>query len=517
MTTLRRPLAAFTLIEMVISLGLAMAILYTAFSAFRVAAQSVTIANRLSTENQLLRAGFMYADEAVDFWNDVDDPASPTQPLRADSRTSPAYPGDGTGAAQTSSYFCIQGLPFTPFVNPTTPANSLWPMVSGGADPEACQGFDGTDLAWSAADQRTWCRVNLADTWQNSQIMGRYAMIANVDSDNLHPLSLGSPAWSTQAVSAGPPTNSMFTDPLESYATRNTINSPIGDETFSFLDSYCSATETATTPTIIAPHPWLMRQTRGLYLSLGYYGMFEYLPANAIVGWYQHFDDGEGCNPDGTINPGNYTNIWSVERPSQRMTTAPNGIPITLLRDSGYDNLIRSAEWLPSYDWNHRSVRSRFSLSFLTAIGLVDPTTSTNLFAANDSEYAVGMWSGGNFAQSADAAAFIANDTPVADLLATRPVYWPTLKVSIQRYVRASQFSNVCRIDLVSPLTGEAKELSFNIVGTTLRGARQQRTRDPGQNNGWAYWWNSPASPALKCGDASHPYPNLDMYENYTP
>lgn len=64
---------AFTLIEVLISITLSAMILYTAFSAFRVVSQSVTICKRLSTENNLLRTGFFAALNELDFWDLYDD------------------------------------------------------------------------------------------------------------------------------------------------------------------------------------------------------------------------------------------------------------------------------------------------------------------------------------------------------------------------------------------------------------------------------------------------------------
>jgi prepilin-type N-terminal cleavage/methylation domain-containing protein len=56
--TYHRPTQAFTLIELMISIALGTLILYTAFAGFRTASQAITIANSLSLENSLLRAGY---------------------------------------------------------------------------------------------------------------------------------------------------------------------------------------------------------------------------------------------------------------------------------------------------------------------------------------------------------------------------------------------------------------------------------------------------------------------------
>lgn len=64
------------------------------------------------------------------------------------------------------------------------------------------------------------------------------------------------------------------------------------------------------------------------------------------------------------------------------------------------------------------------------------------------------------------------------DLLPERPTHWPGLTVETRRYAVWSSFVDLCQVQVQNPLTGESKRLSFWGVGTTLRGARQQRGLD---------------------------------------
>jgi hypothetical protein len=50
--------------------------------------------------------------------------------------------------------------------------------------------------------------------------------------------------------------------------------------------------------------------------------------------------------------------------------------------------------------------------------------------------------------------------------------------VEARRYAVWSSFIDLCLVQVQSPITGETKRLSFWGVGTTLRGARQQRELD---------------------------------------
>jgi prepilin-type N-terminal cleavage/methylation domain-containing protein len=59
-----------------------------------------------------------------------------------------------------------------------------------------------------------------------------------------------------------------------------------------------------------------------------------------------------------------------------------------------------------------------------------------------------------------------------------RPAHWPTLSFETRRYVVWSSFIDLCQVESTNSLTGESTRLSFWGVGTTLRGARQQRLLD---------------------------------------
>lgn len=64
------------------------------------------------------------------------------------------------------------------------------------------------------------------------------------------------------------------------------------------------------------------------------------------------------------------------------------------------------------------------------------------------------------------------------DFLPSRPANWPGLQVETRRYAVWSSYIDLCQIEVTSPITGESTRLSFWGVGTSLRGARQQRGLD---------------------------------------
>ena len=143
---------AFTLIELMIAVSLGMLIVYVAIAGFRVAAQSITVTNRLALENDLLRTGCLVANERLDFWTDFDDPENAAeQRLRG---------RDNDG-----------GLPFTPM-------SQVFALVRHATDPEKTSGWDPQEK-WKASDPRTWWHGNLAERWRSEMTLGRYSIFGN--------------------------------------------------------------------------------------------------------------------------------------------------------------------------------------------------------------------------------------------------------------------------------------------------------------------------------------------------
>jgi prepilin-type N-terminal cleavage/methylation domain-containing protein len=67
----------FTLIELVVAIGLGVTILVIAVAAFRSIALAMGTLNRLSQQNQRMRSGFMTAMEDADFWHSAANPEMP--------------------------------------------------------------------------------------------------------------------------------------------------------------------------------------------------------------------------------------------------------------------------------------------------------------------------------------------------------------------------------------------------------------------------------------------------------
>ena len=69
------------------------------------------------------------------------------------------------------------------------------------------------------------------------------------------------------------------------------------------------------------------------------------------------------------------------------------------------------------------------------------------------------------------------------------------VSVGVARYIKNVHHVALSKVSVVSPLTGNTVELSWGALGTSLRGARQQRKQDlTATTGGWARWDNAAGS-----------------------
>jgi hypothetical protein len=385
-----RHLHAFTLIELLIAVTLGIVLVYTATAAFRVAAQATTTANRLSLENAVLRAGYQIAHRDLDFWTNVDDPAIGRIGLRAGGNAS--------------------GMPFTPFA-------TSWPGA-GVSDAESATAYDPRDTAWSMGNPRVWWRGNMAEKNNTDLRFGRYSLFAN-RSTSLAPDKLATVRSQTGVDGAGA---AIFTN--------FTYGGPVQ-----------------------VPHSWHYAQISALEKSLGFYGLCDYLPANAVYAYYVPWD--------GNCNLG--------------------GLPKWLVDPGGSFN---------NGDGGQQTPRGKYRNSYQTSYGIIDPRSTNDaneLRNRHRRHYHLGYNSNldpttGESPQDG----FNRISAIPDDHLASRPQNWPGLNVSVQRFIKNTRFVNLARVSWTNPYTGQTSELSFTGFGTTLRGARQQRNPD----GTWAKWDN---------------------------
>jgi hypothetical protein len=463
------PAAAFTIIEMMIALGLGMLIVYTAVAGFRTAAQTVATANRLSLENSLLRSGYFEAQIQLDFWTNLDDPTRPDaeRPLKS-AALSVGRITDWTGQGRD------RGLPFTPMK--TLQSRGIWPVPandkvprtpsgttlpgSGGARgntimPRALADLSVADWEldrawdpsyyWSPHDPRTWCRANLAEKDRPNNGIG------NDGADNLPPIING-----RYAIFAN---TNPGTQNLATYTIKPDLNS---------LDQAARLTTQSVNYGGYPGsdiHSWYYNQLDRLVDAMGYAAFCDYLPANSIYTWYSDRGDRTvgGINKFGISPNYNFTN-WDGDQRTSR------GI---------YRNTYsRSYGYVSPQAWNDWGVEPfPTSGSPLTGDGL-----RQKFYQHYNSDYGATDAGGAQ-----ELRAFLRHTIWHEPLITAKPEHWPDLSVAVGRLLKNAHFVAVAKVSRFSPLTGELIELSWCGLGTTLRGARQQRS----PTTGWARWDNA--------------------------
>ncbi|HYE05851.1 MAG TPA: prepilin-type N-terminal cleavage/methylation domain-containing protein [Planctomycetota bacterium] len=151
---------AFTLVELMISVALGVAVVGVAFAGVRVASASVAASSRIEIENAIMREGCLRAFERVDFWTDCDVPGS-YEPLRA--------------------IVAGRGLAFAPM-------SLAFPGAAGAG--EAARGWDGDEAAWAPHDPRAWMRGSMIERPQSQDVdlrFGRYGLFSNLDAAPVAP------------------------------------------------------------------------------------------------------------------------------------------------------------------------------------------------------------------------------------------------------------------------------------------------------------------------------------------
>lgn len=407
---------AFTLIELLIAISLGMLIVYTATAGFRAAAQSVTMSNRLALENSLLRAGYFAATQDADWWLAWDDPDdSSNQRLRWFADYQPLK----------------RGGPFAPFDARTFPR-------SGASGTDSERGWN-PSYTWPANDARAWFNGNLVEQGIHSgHVFGHYELFAhNKTMPNL-----------MKSMTAG------------GSAGGATIGVPFGG-------------------TVTPLRTWYGNQLESLKNTMGYYGVVEYMPANAIFG---------------TVgDPGGDNTFGTGDDDDQRMSREwcdpsgeGGGVQWRFANDDGGTAWARGI-----YRHTRDSTYPVVPASRHTTAG-TDRLTNEQLVAAQfrswatDRVGAAGRRDAGNHGLQ-DLTAKTVISRPLLEH--GRPSHWPDLTLQSMRYLSNSRFVTLLRVGWMSPLTGQQTFLSFTTISTSLRGARQQRRLTGG--------WAQPGDPTL--------------------
>ncbi len=194
-------------------------------------------------------------------------------------------------------------------------------------------------------------------------------------------------------------------------------------------------------------HHWYDGQVRGLVDALGFYGLYDYLPSNAFMVYHG--------------------------------ASAPLGAPGGICWSGVPTSLLSNGVWIDTNDGGDNNMKGRVRNTNGSRVFFPGP----DAVAANTARTwaPIGYNGRDNNYDASVMALFLAKSATGAHLLGARPALWPDVGYVVRRFVERGQLRNACEVTCRSPVTGAALTIPFACIGTTLRGARQQRL--PG--GGW--------------------------------
>ena len=500
----RRGIAAgFTLIELLLAVAIGSIVAAVCFITLRFIVVTSQRAHRLELENRLLRNGFLDALNDADYWTLYDDPDDPSnQALRLTDST----PTTNSRILwrQTMTY----GRPFTPLnaiptmtgvVGPggeplTTTTWAQTPVLidpTGGTGPDnnnlACLTGRDQDVgfnrarAFDASDPCRWYRGDFIPSAPDDKRFGRYAALTcQVSTPSLGYVSPNAPPNPAYRDAREPGVMDRFNGPLWACTT-----GPYGTvDSSAFGDG--------------SSHVWTsnQRQIAWLHDALGSYGLRDYLPANTCV----------AAHCTGIFFNG--TQTWVHEMLDHRLVSSTywSG-PVKPTPDNWVAN--SSAPFAPDAcyfaNFHGNTAATPMTAGWQTMFPLVpiSPWTGSTAVGLGGNTAPSNTWTAPNVVRALryrynahDTQAYeLQNAIYVATLgkpvMPQRPADWPSPLLLSQRYAAEGRIMAQYRVRFQDAVSGKIVEIGFNALGSTLRGARQQRLRTPISGTGWATFYGA--------------------------
>ncbi|MDA3962562.1 MAG: prepilin-type N-terminal cleavage/methylation domain-containing protein [Planctomycetota bacterium] len=465
----------FTALELLIAIAIGSLVLMVAYSAVRMATATISAARRMDVQNQAMRSGFLVANEELDFWTALDDPDDPArQRLRAVSVQQ--LDGKAVHTAPEQTY----GLPFVALKD--LPPENQWAAGGSGfnllaADPtlltdaqfrddastgelfrlDRARGFDARP--YQADDPRRWYRGCMFEPGHLDREVGRYGMFSNRHADPVlgygdHPGVIRRDSDDHPVGETDVPGVVQITGPYGPYPPMAWGDPGLPARTFT----------------------WHEHQVLYGLQAFGSYGTMDYLPANAVLrihgtqAWCAKLPlegDYAAGVANGTINAPVDGWVRIDERVDHRIT----GYNDYGSCFNGYGRVVGQRS--QALTRANATVRDWHSLRVPGSDSLQDLVSDyRNPFAGPESHH---------FVYKGE----IRNNTWVENLLPQPPPDWPRLRLEVMRGLLRGRFFTLARIRWTDTASNEEAELVLTGIGTTLRGARQQRARD----GGWAAWY----------------------------
>lgn len=201
-----------------------------------------------------------------------------------------------------------------------------------------------------------------------------------------------------------------------------------------------------------SPHPWLASQMDMLQTNLGYYGFCDYLPPSMLYAYI-----GPDPSQAGKVDMlRDFVSAGTSFRNGDGGTSFAQG-RYRCTKDTSY-LLVPLKPIGGAAQVNVGNIRRNYSTGVGTNAGAISDFMNRSLSSRNQ--------------------------------LDQKPSHWPEVKVQVSRFLSHNRFVTLSKIGFSNSITGQPMELTFTAIGTTLRGARQQRKPGvPGSGAGWAKWW----------------------------
>ena len=208
-------------------------------------------------------------------------------------------------------------------------------------------------------------------------------------------------------------------------------------------------------------HHWYGGQVIGLMDGLGFWGAYEYLPSNSFLVYHTAIATQV---PKGCKNP---SVSWGE-------------VPMSLLLNDS---------WLRAPDGGDTMMRGRIRSTNGSRYFMPGSQSATPAFSRGLTFIGYEVRSdGGNGNGASVVRQFLANTEVNRQALPQRPAHWPDATCEVRRFMEHGHFLTSCTISSVNSLSGAKISFTFAVVGTTLRGARQQRLN----GTGWADPFSGP-------------------------
>ena len=277
------------------------------------------------------------------------------------------------------------------------------------------------------------------------------------------------------------------------------IDDPLG--TGPFIDSRSGMSETGMGPRTgwnanplawasYDPRTWtraLLTEEHNTFQSWGNYGLYENLdPARSAHHWY-------GNQVQGSLNALGFFGAYDYLPSNSFLADHSNQLPAGALGMISWggipEALTANGAWLAATDGGDHVMKGRvrntngsryFLPSRQNASVVICRTLAKIGYNGRDQD------GGYAYRDSRRVTDFLSLTGVTRQAMPVRPEHWPDVTATVHRFIERGHPVTLCVVSSVHPITGTRLSIPFTTVGTTLRGARQQRLPQTVGSNGWA-------------------------------